>query len=187
MKTLLLGVASALLLCEPAGAAVLTYDVSGQFVNNSVLSGHFSFDPAGSIFSQFTNIDLIASGVGEFKDIGSVGGTFGGPPSTPTIYSLGLFSGTNALQISFEGVYDSALVLSGITGNTLAAGSTLASINGTEYFLKSGTITRADAAPAPKPTSAVPEPASWALMIAGFGLVGGSLRKKRIREGKATA
>ncbi|MGL6044521.1 MAG: PEPxxWA-CTERM sorting domain-containing protein, partial [Sandaracinobacteroides sp.] len=29
------------------------------------------------------------------------------------------------------------------------------------------------------PVSAVPEPASWALLIAGFGLVGGSLRSRR--------
>lgn len=29
--------------------------------------------------------------------------------------------------------------------------------------------------------SAVPEPASWALMIAGFGLVGGTIRRRRVR------
>jgi hypothetical protein len=34
--------------------------------------------------------------------------------------------------------------------------------------------------------SAVPEPASWAMMIAGFGLVGGALRTRR-RETLATA
>jgi hypothetical protein len=29
-------------------------------------------------------------------------------------------------------------------------------------------------------TSAVPEPASWAMMIAGFGVVGGALRRRRV-------
>ncbi len=29
------------------------------------------------------------------------------------------------------------------------------------------------------PTSAVPEPATWAMMIAGFGVVGGAVRRRR--------
>lgn len=28
------------------------------------------------------------------------------------------------------------------------------------------------------PTSAVPEPASWAMMLGGFGLIGGALRRR---------
>ena len=31
----------------------------------------------------------------------------------------------------------------------------------------------------PPPTGAVPEPASWAMMISGFGLAGGAMRRKR--------
>lgn len=30
------------------------------------------------------------------------------------------------------------------------------------------------------PAAAVPEPASWAMMIAGFGLVGGALRRRSL-------
>lgn len=30
--------------------------------------------------------------------------------------------------------------------------------------------------------TAVPEPASWAMLIAGFGLVGGTLRRRRMLE-----
>ncbi len=33
--------------------------------------------------------------------------------------------------------------------------------------------------------AAVPEPATWAMMIVGFGLVGGAMRQKRTRLGKA--
>jgi hypothetical protein len=33
--------------------------------------------------------------------------------------------------------------------------------------------------PPPPPSAAVPEPASWALMVAGFGLVGGAMRGRR--------
>lgn len=33
---------------------------------------------------------------------------------------------------------------------------------------------------APPATGAVPEPASWAMLIAGFGLVGGAMRRRRV-------
>lgn len=36
-------------------------------------------------------------------------------------------------------------------------------------------------------TTAVPEPATWAMMIAGFGLVGGTMRRRRSLENLATA
>lgn len=37
--------------------------------------------------------------------------------------------------------------------------------------------------PPPPPVPEVPEPASWALMITGFGLAGGALRRRRLRLG----
>ena len=37
------------------------------------------------------------------------------------------------------------------------------------------------------PTSAVPEPASWAMMIFGFGAIGGSLRRRRNKPALAIA
>lgn len=39
-----------------------------------------------------------------------------------------------------------------------------------------------DAGPNPFTLGSVPEPASWALMIGGFGLAGGALRRRRILE-----
>lgn len=36
-------------------------------------------------------------------------------------------------------------------------------------------------------TTAVPEPATWAMMIAGFGLVGGAMRRRRSQENLAVA
>jgi hypothetical protein len=32
----------------------------------------------------------------------------------------------------------------------------------------------------PNTVSGVPEPASWALMLGGFGLVGGAMRRRRV-------
>ena len=39
----------------------------------------------------------------------------------------------------------------------------------------------------PPPAGAVPEPAAWAMLIAGFGLVGASLRRRRLRGGPVAA
>lgn len=36
-------------------------------------------------------------------------------------------------------------------------------------------------------TPAVPEPASWAMLIAGFGLTGAALRRRRARAGRPAA
>jgi hypothetical protein len=51
-------------------------------------------------------------------------------------------------------------------------------VNGTEYYVQIGSAT----------LSAVPEPAAWVLMIAGFGLCGLGLRRARAaRSSQATA
>ena len=45
--------------------------------------------------------------------------------------------------------------------------------------LISGTGTISLPAVTPPPVSAVPEPATWAMMIVGFGMVGGAARYRR--------
>jgi hypothetical protein len=42
------------------------------------------------------------------------------------------------------------------------------------------TITYTYDAPAPPPMGAVPEPATWAMLIVGLGLTGGALRGRRV-------
>ncbi len=50
--------------------------------------------------------------------------------------------------------------------------------NGIDGYWRSGTITLTYE-PVPPPTSAVPEPGTWAVMITGFGMVGATLRRRK--------
>ena len=47
------------------------------------------------------------------------------------------------------------------------------------HFLTKGTGTSVPISPGSFPTGAVPEPATWAMMLAGFGLVGLGVRRRR--------
>ncbi len=47
------------------------------------------------------------------------------------------------------------------------------------HFLTEGTGTGVPLSPGSFPTGAVPEPATWAMMLAGFGLVGATVRRRR--------
>lgn len=64
-----------------------------------------------------------------------------------------------------------------------------ASISDTGYIVGNGMFQGSNRAFLLKPLSinAVPEPASWAMMIVGFGMIGGSFRKTVSRKSKAPA
>lgn len=65
------------------------------------------------------------------------------------------------------------------TGGSLGAGTYL--LNNAGGFLANGTLLVSTLTIAAAPVAGVPEPASWALMILGFGSVGGLLRDNRRR------
>ena len=95
------------------------------------------------------------------------------PLNTPVFFSLGMFTGANA-----SGPGSHALSDFGVnsfkfapTAFNLPDGVT---VNAGDYLVNNRFID-----PLAAPGGGVPEPASWALMIAGFGLAGAALRRRR--------
>jgi hypothetical protein len=140
-------------LATPGGTAAGT--LTGYFVTNDALSSVISFD-------------INASQSGSFA-----GFTYN--PSTASVtaavlpsqfFQLDSFSASNELRLFFN---------SPLTQN----GTTLSPLNSYEFEtsggsrLLTGSVVNANAT-----SGAVPEPASWAMMILGMGAVGYALRRK---------
>ena len=106
-----------------------------------------------------------------------------GPTSYPFIYHSGSSNGSDYLLITLAGAFDlSSLTIQGRTdccGSRDLYGYQL--FNGTDLIGSGILDARNDAhsATAEFAPGAVPEPASWALMLGGFGMVGGAMRHRR--------
>lgn len=160
MKKIALGIATALVaLASPAYAAPLLFTFSD--VNNS--SFQLDSNPISTPSSIFSFTAPVTNGMqnGSSFNFGTVrffssisgGGVFS-EFGAPAGFGPQLFSGTTAMPAFSPGTF-AFTSLSGVPN-----GSTL-------------TISAVAAA------GAVPEPATWAMLITGFGVVGGSMRARR--------
>ncbi|MHA6723269.1 PEPxxWA-CTERM sorting domain-containing protein [Sphingomonas sp. RS2018] len=67
-----------------------------------------------------------------------------------------------------------------LMGNPIRMESSFYSLDGSWFTAHSGVIALAPAPVVTAPTTgAVPEPTTWAMMIAGFGLIGGAMRRRK--------
>lgn len=138
----------------------------------------YSFDLSGSRNAQFTLDTANATPSFYQSNFANVSGTFGGTTQVASLINFSmtsfiadlniagttlgftqfggpsLFTGTNANPVFTPGTYQLTSIVSGASTLTIAA-------------LGDGGI-----------GSTVPEPASWALMLAGFGLAGVTLRRQ---------
>ena len=118
------------------------FNLFGEFANNSMLSGTVTVDTTNG---SATAIDAAADGF-EFK-------TITGQSSDGFEYTVNADAAGNAAQLSLVfGVHS----LVGYGGSSLSPDTTLNGIS-----LKGGGANPAESSP-------VPEPSTWALMIAGF-------------------
>jgi hypothetical protein len=172
-KMLFLGAATAALFTAGTANATKMFTVSGTFIdtanNNAAgtLNGTISTNDAMSALESFS---LTSSQSGRFESIlystSTANWTMGGLPGTPlsgaafTISSL-LSGNTLTLQFPLP-LTQSVTQLGSLSGESQRR-------NGVFFDVRSlsGTI------------AAVPEPATWAMMLVGFGMVAGAARYRR--------
>lgn len=166
----------------------------------------FSENFEGTLSSKFTTAPAVVSGSvsGQYSNptgdtsskYAAVGPNIGGASYTPSLLNT---TGLSFNQASiYWGSQDAFNVLSFLVGNNVVASFTggagqAGAESAYETYLLApslvGTITGINFASNGQNafefdnvvlgTSAVPEPASWALMIGGVGLVGGALRRRK--------
>lgn len=156
MKMILGAGLFALLAAGPANAAV-TYNVDGTFDNGSKLTGSFVYDDtAADLFQRYREFNLTAGGFTTFKKASVI--TF--PPDSYRYF----FFESNDLDLAFS-VPKTGAPTSLDSGTYVYSNVDLTIL----ARITSGTLK----------VAAVPESATWAMFIGGFGMMGGALRRRQ--------
>lgn len=184
MRTIILGLTMAMAAAVPAVAAIKTVGLGGV----SYATTPYTYDFGGgnsvtfSTTSDFFNPASVSTG--GTTQIGSLGPPFYDPPQ-PTSYFFNRGGGFGPgrefpLFLSYASPAPVPFsIVEGLVGLRFDLGKGYqygyADIAGsTLYGFRFETTPGASV-----PFGAVPEPASWAMMITGFGIVGGGLRVRR--------
>jgi hypothetical protein len=153
----------------PASAATSLFDFSGTGFFGGTLNG------SGTI----TTSDTSFTGTNGFtaQAITGITGTFNG--STITGLAPGLFGANNLFYSSGPFFVDGNglgfTTASGVSANLFITNGTSYRVNTQGAGLLTGLVT-ASATPL---VAAVPEPATWAMMLVGFGMIGAAVRYRR--------
>jgi hypothetical protein len=144
----------------PSNAAAITYVLSGAsatFTSPSAtvsLTGDFTFDPSGPTLDSVDITATETSGSGVLPDT--------------SVEFTSPFQGLPTLIIALNPPPVTAEVLIGFAS---ALGGAAADINDVRFEILSGVNIATSVAGS---VIAVPEPSTWALMLLGFGLLGGA-------------
>ena len=172
----------------PASAAVRTF--TGTEMNDTPTPGPSALCSPGQLYVAFSPTTATTSGTSNFGGFGPTMAHCLTPP--PTNYSGGMFDFTFDQGDVISGTYSGFFTPTG-TPNVLNTFVDYVVTGGTGRFLGAsgmihgvGILDRT----VPRPLNsltlsgtldmpAVPEPATWAMMITGFGLVGAAARRRR--------
>lgn len=160
-KLLLAGASiAAMVVALPAAAAPLLFELSGS------RNASFTFDPATTTPDFFSS-----SFIGDQVSYNSIAGTFGGVQGTA-------FVGFGTFLVASLNIQSPNLGFTQFAGPGLFTVSdmrpvfTLGTFQLTSIVSGASTLTISAA-------TAVPEASTWALMLAGFGMIGATLRYRR--------
>lgn len=163
---------------SPAVAAVFTGDTTGGQTYNRPLSGIPPVSLSGvgtAVRFVVTPFTVTASGGYDFLNstgydsyLGVHRDSFN--PLTPLVNAVGYSDDFNGLNGGFSGLG----LLTGVNYFAVSSG-----FDNTDFGAFTLTITGPGNVIGGSTTGAVPEPASWALLIAGFGLTGAAMRRRR--------
>jgi len=172
--------AAATLICMPASAATVLVDPSCSLTTGCLFNGNITASPSGgngykateAAYNLAKEPDIKLTAIGEIEQGFEV--IFDGKPVGSITGGIGSLSGTWSLpgfRVDYLAVKSSnqfmVYSVNGSSGDWSTAGLLNRRGNPQEasHLIFFG--------------SAVPEPATWALMIGGFGLAGASVRRRR--------
>jgi len=165
-NVLAVGVLAAAVCAVPASAAHFVFDSAGAdlhlvFDLPDSPSPSFVAPPLGFALHGVVNVngidesdtlDFLTQDYGVFTSTGIVGGFTYNATFDTIFYGAQLYSGTEAAPTFLAGTYDLVQYRTGTAGTLVI---TLGS-------------------------SPVPEPITWAMMVGGFGVVGGAMRRRNM-------
>lgn len=174
IRSLLAGAALAAIALPTAASAAVTFDVSGTFVGGGSFSGFVTTSDNLMSLLDFSVTTTPGGGTWPYPFFPGDTYTKAGASSVtalPNNYIYATYPDSDQLRLYFAG----ALTQSGVALDQTAG----------EFVSKIGMRTVGSGALTRRVAAAVPEPATWALMILGFGMVGGAMRAS-IRRRKVT-
>jgi hypothetical protein len=195
-KIVLAALAAMVLVPSAASAATYSQGTLGQYGTGEKLFANFDdVNPLATSFNNAAVLNGDVQGQGAAVNDTNYLAVFGGgsvsynfAPSGVKSFSFdaGTIDAYNSITIDFLGGASQTLDGQNLVGQTLRA---MFTADGKERItgVTFASTTNSFEVDNISVGGAVPEPASWALMIAGMGAVGGSLRSRRARGTLAVA
>lgn len=160
MKILTTALAAAAFLAPVGAQATVVFNVNGTFQGGGTLTGTFSTNNSFTAL-EAVNLTATAFGTNTYTNVASASVSI-----LPLFMQFNLVTPLRQLHLIFSPTLSAS-------GATIAAGSYEAQGNLNNFRNLSGTVTAAT------PSGAVPEPATWAMMLTGFAAVGWGMRRKQ--------